>query len=188
MVGHADDDIRLIRRFGGTLIEERLEAVACHSQLRLYLVENTEVVVIDHAVDVTLVAELGRPRQKHDTEDRGDNESGDEHPDGFSAVRKNSYRHLYLFGFRPRLPIVVRPQTCESIEVYLHTGTKVRHDRSHVFLSDSQRTGWHGCRITGEIFTGRCQDLCSAIERDFRVRKIGDGSLAPWKRGGGTAG
>src|SRR5205814_3133868 len=95
MVGHADDDVRHVRCLGGTLVEQRLETVTTHAELRLHLVEYAEVVIIDHSIDVALVAELSGFREQHHTQDRRDHESRDQHPDGSAAVRKNSARcHL----------------------------------------------------------------------------------------------
>src|ERR1700730_2870548 len=100
MVGHADLYVLLIRRLRCGLAHQRLEAVAGHSELRLHFGENAEVVVVHHAIDVAQVAELRRFREQHDAEYSRDNEAGDQHPDRFAAVRKDSaYSHLL-----PRLP------------------------------------------------------------------------------------
>ena len=94
MVCHADDQVRNVRRFSRALVEECLQAIPGHAELRLHLVQNTEVVVVDHAVDVTLIAKLRRFREQHDTQYCRDHESRNQHPDGPAAVRKNSHCHV----------------------------------------------------------------------------------------------
>src|SRR5689334_7519217 len=86
MIGHADDDVRLIRRLRRRLAHQRLQTVGCHAELALDLVEDAEVVVVDHPVDIALVAKLGGLGQQHDAENRGEHESGNKHPDRSAAV------------------------------------------------------------------------------------------------------
>src|SRR6266513_1617671 len=93
MVGHADDDVRLVGRGGGRLVEQCFETVAGHAELCLDLVEDAEVVVIDHAVDVALVAQLGGFRQQHHADNGSTDEAEDQHPDSSAAVREDSYCH-----------------------------------------------------------------------------------------------
>src|SRR5437868_6415989 len=141
MVGHADDDVRHVRCLGGTLVEQRLQTVTTHAELRLHLVEHAEVVVVDHSIDVALVAELSGFREQHHAQDRGDHESRDQQPDGSAAVRKNSARSHLLPQLADAARVANRWRLWKhpiSEEVYLHTGAKVRHDRVEILLADAQ--------------------------------------------------
>src|SRR5450759_112338 len=117
MVGHAHNYVRLLRRLTRGLVEKRLEAVARHAKLRLHLVEDTEVVVVDHAVDVAQVAELRRFREQRDAEDRRDDEAADQRPDRLASVRKDSARSHLL----PHLPRwLAHASLSRSIPSYRH--------------------------------------------------------------------
>src|ERR1700736_4736891 len=83
-----------------------------------------------------------------------------------------------------RLPLKSqrRVLSASSVEVYLRTRTKVRHDRLQVLEADSQRPGrnWGGVRVeVGRL--GR-EDGGAAVESNLRVGKIGDRSLATGNR------
>src|SRR4051812_43692614 len=81
----------------------------------------------------------------------------------------------------------VRKRT-SSVEVYLHTGAKVRHDRFHIFSADAQGAGRNGSRNVGGVGGVRRQDPGAAVERDAVVSEIRNGALTARNGGGWRAG
>src|SRR5688500_5826529 len=120
MIADADDQVRLVGGFGWRFLHQPSKAVARHAEAGFYFIEDAEIVVVNHPVDVALIAKLRRSRQQHDAQHRGNYEPGDQHPDGLAAVRKDLvYSHCVTpspLNFDPR------EEGASSIEVYLHTG------------------------------------------------------------------
>src|SRR3982750_884588 len=86
------------------------------------------------------------------------------------------------------LPLWFRPETDVSVEVYLHAGAKVRHDRLHILAADAKRAGRNWSRIVRGVGGVRGEDPGPTVERDAVVSEISDRSLAARDRGGRSAG
>src|SRR3954469_5166531 len=86
------------------------------------------------------------------------------------------------------LPLWFHRKRTSSVEVYLHTGTKVRHDRLHILAADAKRAGRNWSRIVGGVGGVRGEDPGPTVERDAVVSEISDRSLAARDRGGRSAG
>src|SRR6266478_3675081 len=80
------------------------------------------------------------------------------------------YEKILTAIVRPRSG--VQPKQAFSIEVYLHTRTKVRHDRLHVFDTDTKRPGRNRRRVVGDVSASRRENLGPSVERYLRVGEI----------------